>query len=101
MEGLIAEAMLQLQEETGEPEITNSLREAQKNISDTWTDLFSTDEYPIDRNQPLTTKILRDPYHPVTGKLIYSYSIESYVYRTVNEANRNADKSKVPPLGPF
>ena len=93
--------MVQLQEETGEPEISNSLKEAQTNIAHTWQDLFSTDDHPIDRNEPLTYMILRDPYHPVTGKLLYTYSIESYVYRTMNEANRTADESKISTLGPF
>jgi hypothetical protein len=84
----------------GLPEHSQLLIVAQNNICQTWEHMLNTADVP-DRDQPLTKEILVDPKHPVTKLLLYVYTIECYVYRTLNQASREADKTKVHTLGPY
>ena len=54
-----------------------------------------------DRNEPLTTKILFDPLHPVVLVLLNVYTHEGFVYRILNEASRVADETKLKSMGPY
>lgn len=91
---------MQLKEAMGLPEVSKTLIEAQENICQTWEDMLNTADVP-DRNEQLTYKILRDPKHSVTKLLLYIYTIECFIYRTMNNASREADQTKIRTLGPY
>ena len=54
-----------------------------------------------DIDQPLTTKILSDPYHMITKHIIYIYSMECFIYEELNRASRDKDKLKIKYYGAF
>ena len=54
-----------------------------------------------DINKPLTPKILKDPYHPITRHILYLYSMESFIYGEMNHACRVKDNSKIQYYGAF
>ena len=58
-------------------------------------------EITIDRDTPLTLEILQNPLHPVVTLLLRLYSLESFLYGTLNKALRFGDKSKVETLGAY
>jgi hypothetical protein len=94
------EARQQLKETSGCPEGSKLLQEAMDNICETWQSIADliTD---LDKDAPLTTKILKDPSHPVPKLLLQLYSYECYLYKTLNNALRFGDLSKVDSLGPY
>lgn len=53
------------------------------------------------KKSPLTREILADPSHFVVKTLIYLYSLEPPIYRVLNRASRDKDKSRVGTLGPY
>jgi len=53
------------------------------------------------KKKPLTKDILSDPKHFVVKTLIYLYSLEPPIYRVLNKASRDKDKSRVGTLGPY
>lgn len=55
----------------------------------------------LDKDQPLTLKILRDPRHPVTQLMLTIYSLETFVYKSLNWASKLGDLNKVQSLGPY
>jgi hypothetical protein len=55
----------------------------------------------IDVDAPLTLKILLDPEHPVPQLLLSLYSMETYLYGTLNYSTRFGDQSKFTSLGPY
>ena len=55
----------------------------------------------LDKDQPLTTEILEDPAHPVTLLMLTIYSLETFVYKSLNWASRLGDLNKVESLGPY
>jgi hypothetical protein len=55
----------------------------------------------IDKNEPLTHKILYDPKSPIPQLLARMYSLESFLYGTLNYATRFKDQSKIDTLGPY
>ena len=52
-------------------------------------------------NQPLSSKILQNPDHPVTQTLIYIHSMETFIYGDLKKASLNKDITKVKTLGPY
>ena len=69
--------------------------------ADNWEMLFDIGElgYPID--QPLTQKILSDPFNPITRRILYLYSMESFIYADLNKVCREKDRSKIKYYGAF
>ena len=99
--GIMMEAREHLRETSGCPEGGGELLKAQENMCEIWTQISMLPEIPIDREAPLTRKILRDPSHPVTTLLLRLYSFECFLYGTLNKAQRFGDQSKVQSLGPY
>ena len=94
------EAKNQLKEESGCPEGSQLLKEAMDNICATWQTIADliTD---LDKDAPLDYKILCDPTYPVTQVMLRLYTLECYLYKTLNHASRFGDLSKVDSLGPY
>jgi len=55
----------------------------------------------IDLDSPLTVEILFDPEHPVPQLLLSLYSMETWLYGTLNYSTRFGDQSKFTSLGPY
>ena len=77
-----------------------------KNYIDYWRllfkDLFTDDQL----NQPLGNfakgeSLLDDPTHKVTIFLLKLYSMETFLYSTMNNAVRNEDYTKLHTMGPY
>ena len=66
-----------------------------------WETLFDIQLLGIGLDTPLTPKILSDPTHKITQKILYLYSMESFIYNDLNAAIREKDKSKIDNYGPF
>ena len=49
----------------------------------------------IELDKPLTAKILSNPDHKITKRILYLYSMESFIYFELNKASRNKDISKI------
>ena len=100
IEGIKMEASQQIKETSGCPEGSKLLQEAMDNICATWQSIADliTD---LDKDAPLTKKILLDASHPVPKLLLQLYSYECYLYKTLNHALRFGDESKVDSLGPY
>ncbi len=79
---------------------TKGLLDAQNNICATWREMLNLVK-DFDPNLPLTYEILMDPTHPVTRLLLRVYSMETFLYGTLNQAIRFADSSKIDSLGPY
>jgi hypothetical protein len=54
-----------------------------------------------DKDTPLTDDILYDPQHPITQLMLTIYSLECFVYKSLNAGHRFGDKSKIDSLGPY
>ena len=65
-----------------------------------WDWLFEIGELG-DINKPLTSSILEDPSHKFTQRIVYLYSMESFIYEDLNRASRNKDTSKIQYYGAF
>ena len=52
-------------------------------------------------SKPLTKKILKDFNHPVTKKLIYIHSMETFIFTDMKKASLEKDETKIPTLGPY
>lgn len=84
--GIIMEAKNQLKEDSGCPEGSQLLQEAMDNICATWQSISDliTD---LDKDAPLDTfKILYKPSHPVTQLMLRLYTLECYLYKTLNHS---------------
>lgn len=46
-------------------------------------------------DKPLSVAILSNPYHPITKHLLYMYSMESFIYQSLNRASRLHDDSQI------
>lgn len=55
----------------------------------------------VDKNMPLSPKILQNPSHKFVKTLLYIYSMESFVFSVINKASRNKDVDKIESFGPF
>lgn len=67
---------------------------------DLWTKIFSLAK-TIDMKKPLTHKILSNPDHDFVKILVYIYSMESFVYKEVNNTSRVKDFNKIKYYGAF
>ena len=54
-----------------------------------------------DLQKELTKQILHDPKTDIVRALLYIYSMETFVYSTLNTATRDHDSSKIFTLGPM
>jgi hypothetical protein len=99
-EGIKMEARQQLKETSGIPEGSNMLEEAMDNICETWQTISDlvTD---FDKDAPLTGKIFRNPDQPITQLMLTIYSLECFLYKSLNAALRFGDESKIDSLGPY
>ena len=98
----MTEARKKLIETFGCPDGCAELEAAIKNICAAWETFLNAKEITIDRDAPIDVmKILVDPAHPVTVVLLHLYSLETFLYRTLNHAARFGDLSKVHTLGPY
>jgi hypothetical protein len=55
----------------------------------------------IDKDEELTYDILKNHMHPVTQLLLIIYSLESFIYKSLNKACRLKDSTKIDTLGPY
>jgi hypothetical protein len=55
----------------------------------------------FDKDATLTYDILHDPNHPVTVLMLQTYSMECFIYKSLNNASRYGDVSKIDSLGPY
>lgn len=51
--------------------------------------------------EPLTPKILSNPNHIIVKRIVYVYSMESFIYREMNWACREQDHTKIKFYGPL
>ena len=51
--------------------------------------------------KPLTSSILSNPTHKFTQRILYLYSMESFIYEDLNRGSRNKDTSKIKYYGAF
>ena len=65
-----------------------------------WSLLFDLGDLG-DLDKPLTPKILSNPNHPVTKHLLQIYSMESFIYKELNQASRAKDQAKLKYYGAF
>ena len=72
----------------------------QSSYIEKWQLLFELESLgPLD--QPLSPKILADPYHKITKRILYIYSMESFICSELNRASRNKDETKIQYYGPY
>ena len=67
---------------------------------ETWDaiwDILKDEDWDI----ALTRDKLVNPDDPVTRMILNLYTIESFLYKAVNEASRTGDETKVDSLGPY
>jgi hypothetical protein len=53
------------------------------------------------KDTPLNFQMLAQPNHPVPQLMLTLYTIECYLYKSLNKAIRFGDESKVDSLGPY
>lgn len=83
------------------PVASDLLSQAQTNICHTWeTKLFGSVDVQ-DRDTPIKVDDLWDPDHPICGLILYIWTLETFLYREVNQASKYADKTKILTLGPY
>jgi len=55
----------------------------------------------IDKDTHLTEDILSDPKHPVPLMFLNMYSMETFLYKSLNDASRYGKRDKIDSLGPY
>ena len=71
-----------------------------KDYVELWGKIFSFIQiYPKDK--PLTVAILSNPDHEVTKLIIYIYTMESFIFKEMNQAMRDKDVTKIDLYGPL
>ena len=55
----------------------------------------------IDYESPIDKNWLHDPEHPITALVLYVWTMETDIYRRLNEVQRENDISFSPTLGPY
>lgn len=61
--------------------------------------VLSEDESTLDTQ--IDKAVLSDPTNPLVILVLYIYSMETFVYPTINSGLRLGDKTKAKTLGPF
>jgi hypothetical protein len=80
----------------------DQLEEAFKNIKDTFKQMMdSLQQYEIDIDIDLTEDILSDPKNPVPLMFLNMYSMETFLYKSLNDASRYGRREKIDSLGPY
>ena len=54
-----------------------------------------------DVNKPINPIEIKNPYGNLSKAIIYIYSMQTFLYGTINDASRTQDLSKIDTLGPF
>ena len=96
----MTEATKKLVETSDLDEGSQLLKEATKNICSVWKQVVDLLE-DIDKDTPLTNKILSDPSHPVCQLMLTIYSMETFVYGTLNYSTKFQDHTKIQTMGPY
>lgn len=96
--GIIFEAKLALQQKLGCQASTDWVVKGQKNIEEAWESILELVE---DRDLPISRDQLTSPTFPQTIVILHLYTIESFLYGTVNKSCRFEDYSKVETLGAY
>jgi hypothetical protein len=55
----------------------------------------------IDFDKPIREADLSDPENPIVVFILYIYSLETFLYRILNEASRKKIDQCIPTLGPY
>jgi hypothetical protein len=55
----------------------------------------------VNKDEPINQYHLANPLYPVTNLILYIYTMESFIFRVLNESTRNADESKITTMGPY
>lgn len=55
----------------------------------------------IDIDKPIREADLSDPENPIVIFMLYIYSLETFLYRILNEASRKKIEQCIPTLGPY
>jgi hypothetical protein len=55
----------------------------------------------IDIETDLTEDILSNPKHPVPLMFLNMYSMETFLYKSLNDASRYGRREKIDSLGPY
>ena len=66
-----------------------------------WKTIFSLTKYVKDFKKPLTPKALSNPNNDFVKRLVYIYSMESFVFSEMNRTSRMKDTSKIKFYGAF
>ena len=70
------------------------------NVMYIWKHIFDQ-FFDLDNQEPLTYNILRDPSANIVCGLLYIFSMETFLYSTLNTATRENDNTKIFTLGPM
>jgi hypothetical protein len=98
----MTEATKKLVETSDLDEGSDLLKEATDNICSTWRQVFDLlEDKDIDKDTPLYAQILMDPGHPVCQLMLTIFSMETYVYGTLNYATKFQDLTKIQTMGPY
>lgn len=73
-----------------------SLKNEQKHVELIWNTLFNVLDINLDK-VPRTS----DPYHKDVKTCLFIYSMESFLYKRINQISRDKDISAIQTLGPF
>lgn len=71
-----------------------------RSYADRWDMLFQVADLG-NLEEPLTSKILANPEHPITRHIMYLYSMETFIYEDLNRAARYKDLNQIPNFGAF
>lgn len=55
----------------------------------------------VDMRRPLTPEILSNPKHKFVQTLMYIYTMETFIFKEMNQAIRAKDVEKIKYFGPF
>ena len=72
-----------------------------EDLADMWKKIFSFSKSVKDSDKPLTPDILANPENDIVKRLIYIYSMESFIFSEMNRASRLKDGSKIKFYGAF
>ena len=86
LEGIKEEAAVQIKKSCGSSEEVDLMIDAIQNIQKTWDEIFS--KLPADlRNKSIWREgIIDEPKHDFVFLILKSYTMETFLYSTLNEA---------------
>jgi len=77
------------------------VEEAIKNLRALFKQMMDSLPEDIDRDAHLTEDILSDPKHTVPLMFLNMYSMETFLYKSLNDASRYGKRAKIDTLGPY